>query len=231
MLKSHKLLLEQSEKRERTNELLGKDELSTEERAELGTLTTRLQEIEVEYRAALTTDGITETRVGDDGEKAELRALRQRASMGNYAAAALERRGATGAKLELNQAYGIKEANRFPLILLAPEVEVRAETDIDTAVVPRQWLDRLFATSAASRVGVTFESVSPGVASFPVTTAGPAGAQRARMENTAVGTWTVEVKEGKPKGIIYLIVPVSLLPCNRVSCSFFAFQLMCTDCF
>ena len=198
MLKSHKLLLEQSEKRERTNELLGKSELSSEERAELGTLTTRLQEIETEYRAALTAEGVVETRTGDDGEAAELRALRQRVTVGNYATAALNGRGATGAELDLNQAYKIKE-NHFPLILLAPELEVRAETDIDTSVVPRGWLDRLFATSAASRVGVTFESVSPGVASFPVTTAGATGAQRARMENTAIATWEVLVKEGKPK--------------------------------
>ena len=198
MLKSHTLLLEQSEKRERTNELLGKSELSTEERAELGSNTTRLQEIEVEYRAALTTEGVTETRAGDDGEAAELRALRQRVTVGNYATAALNGRGATGAELELNQAYKMKE-NQFPLILLAPEIELRAETDIDTSVVPRPWLDRLFSASAASRIGVTFQSVSPGVASFPVTTAGAAGAQRARMENAAIATWTVEVKEGKPK--------------------------------
>ena len=198
MLRSHELLLEQSTKRERTNELLGKSELSTEERAELGSNTTRLQEIEVEYRAALTAEGITETRTGDDGEAAELRALRQRVTIGNYVAAAVEKRGATGAEAEFNQALDIRPG-RFPLMLLAPEIEKRAETDIDTSVMAQGWLDRLFASTAAARLGVTFQSVGAGVARYPLTSAGATGEQKARMENTPIASWTVEVKDAEPK--------------------------------
>ena len=53
MRKTVKLQIEMSEKREKINGLLGKDELSDEERAELNVLTKRAQEIEIELRAAL----------------------------------------------------------------------------------------------------------------------------------------------------------------------------------
>ena len=56
MLKSQTLLIEQSEKREKVNALLAKDDMTAEERTELGTLTGRLQEIEGEYRAAVTVE-------------------------------------------------------------------------------------------------------------------------------------------------------------------------------
>ena len=57
MRKSVKLQVEQSEKRQKVNDLLGKEELTAEERAELDTMTVRMQEIEVELRAALTAEG------------------------------------------------------------------------------------------------------------------------------------------------------------------------------
>ena len=46
--------------------------------------------------------------------------------------------------------------------------------------------------------GVTFDSVSPGVSSHPVTTAGPDPVQRGRSEAVADGSWTVGVTEIKP---------------------------------
>ena len=61
------------------------------------------------------------------------------------------------------------------------------------------WLDRLFAMTAAARLGVTLSSVAPGVASFPVTTAGATGAQRGKEQAIADATWTVGVSELKPK--------------------------------
>ena len=62
MRKTVKLQIEMSEKREKINALLGKEELSDDERAELDTLTKRAQEIEVELRAALVADGESEER-------------------------------------------------------------------------------------------------------------------------------------------------------------------------
>ncbi len=65
--------------------------------------------------------------------------------------------------------------------------------------MPRRWLDRLFAETAAMRLGVTMESVPVGAASFPVTTAGAAAAQRGKDQAAADTAWTVGVTELKPK--------------------------------
>ena len=50
MTKRQKLQIEQSEKRQRLNELLGLDGLADEQRGELDTLTKRMQQLEVQLR-------------------------------------------------------------------------------------------------------------------------------------------------------------------------------------
>ena len=122
-----------------------------------------------------------------------------------YVSAAVEQRSADGAEAEYNAVIGIA-GNRFPLELLAPPEqraardETRATTDVATMTTPRRWLDRLFAATAAERVGVTMESVPVGSASYPVTTAGAAAAQRQRSTDAAVdAAWTIGVTEMKPK--------------------------------
>ena len=80
MTKRQKLQLEQSEKRQKINELLGLDELSDEQRGDLDTLTKRMQHIEVEMRAAIVVEGEEEAETrgmfGDgDGQSAELRSV------------------------------------------------------------------------------------------------------------------------------------------------------------
>ena len=64
--------------------------------------------------------------------------------------------------------------------------------------MPRRWLDRLFANTAAMRLGVTFESVADGVASYPITTAGASAAQRGKGEAAADAAWTIGISELKP---------------------------------
>ena len=82
----------------------------------------------------------------------------------------------------------------------ATRVEARATTDVDTITTPRRWLDRLFAGTVATRLGVTMESVPVGSASYPVTTAGASAAQRARSSDSAAdAAWTIGVTEMKPK--------------------------------
>ena len=81
---SQKIALEMSTKRQALNALLGADELSDEQRAEMGTLTERMQELEVEARAAIMAEDvptITHTTVAD-GEDRELRSLIDRANVG-----------------------------------------------------------------------------------------------------------------------------------------------------
>ena len=53
-------------------------------------------------------------------------------------------------------------------------------------------------TCAAHIGGVSFRSVGPGVAAYPVTTAGASAAQRGRGEAAADAAWTVGVTEVKP---------------------------------
>ena len=188
-------------------ELAVADALTDETRAELDQLETGTPDLERQLRAAQSAVEIEESEQRTagpsndpgDAEDREVRALRSRVKLSGYVAAAVEQRGADGAELEYNQARGIA-GNRFPLELLAPPVETRATTDTDTTTTPRRWLDRLFAGTAAERIGITMESVPAGVASYPVTTAGASAAQRQRSTDAAAdAAWTIGVTEMKPK--------------------------------
>ena len=199
------LVARQSQERQRMAELAAVDALTDETRAELDTLETGTPDLERQIRAARMTvegEGEGETReTGDDpdAETRELRELRGKIKLSGYVAAAVEQRAADGAEAEFNSARGIA-GNRFPLELLAPSIEVRATTDADTMAAPRRWLDRLFAGTAAERIGITMESVPSGVASFPVTNAGANAAQRQRSTDAAAdAAWTIGVTEMKPK--------------------------------
>ena len=134
----------------------------------------------------------------EDGETRERRELRERVQVSAHVAAAMESRSLDGPEKEYNESLGLKASAAFPLELLAPEVETRAVTTEDSAVHARPWLARLFADTAAMRIGITFESVPAGVANFPVITAGGTPAQRGKGEDAADGAWTVGVSELKP---------------------------------
>lgn len=197
----------QSRERQRMAELGMAESLTDETRAELDRIEAGTPDLERQIRAAQTAvdaeeeeqraAGSRATPPEQDAEARELADLRGRVRMGRYVAAAIEQRAADGAELEYNAARGIA-GNRFPLELLAPPVERRATTDTDVQTTPRRWLDRLLAGTAATRLGVTMESVQAGAASFPVTTAGTSAAQRGRTEAAADAAWTVGVSELKP---------------------------------
>ena len=191
-----------SEIRQRLNEIAGlaTDDVTDEIRNEADGLRTELGTVETQYRAALAGEEEAERRAAaefqnGDGEAAEVRALRGKVHLGAYMSAAIEGRAADGAEAELNAALGLP-AGRFPLSMLAPEV--RATTNTDAAAMQSTWVDRLFSETAAMRLGITFESVGPGVSAHPVTTAGASAAQRGRTEAAADAAWTVGVTELKP---------------------------------
>ena len=201
----------QSKERGRVAELAIADALTDETRAELDTIETGTPDLERQIRAATVVVEAEETEQRDaaatgnkeglDTEDRERLELRSKVRMGRYVLAAMENRSVDGAEGELNAAVGIG-ANRFPLELLAPpaqRVEDRATTDADTQTMPRTWLDRLFAETAAMRLGITMESVPAGSASFPVTTAGASAAQRGKDQSAADTAWTVGVTELTPK--------------------------------
>ena len=137
----------------------------------------------------------------ETGEDRELRELRGKVQLSGYVSAAIEQRSADGAEAEYNQARGIA-GNRFPLELLSPpeqRAEIREVTGVDTATMPRTWLDRLFSGTAAEAVGVSFQNVPPGQTSHPVTTMGATAAQRGKSEVADDAAWTLSVTEMKPK--------------------------------
>ena len=164
---SQKVALEMSTKREALNALLAVDELSDEQRAEMGTLTTRMQQLEVEARAAIMAeDEITITRSDVvDGEDRELRSLIGRANVGNIFEAALEHRATDGAEAELQTHYRVA-ANAIPLALL----ETRAVTPAPGQVAQNQSviLPGVFPQSCAAFMGVDMPTVPVGDAVYPV---------------------------------------------------------------
>ncbi len=110
MTHSQRLHVEQSEKREKINALLGKDELTDEERGELDSLTKRAQQIEVELRAALVAeDQGTTSPAEPDAEQRERIELRGRARLTNYLLAAAQGLMVDGAERELQQAAGVSQ--------------------------------------------------------------------------------------------------------------------------
>jgi len=195
-----RLQLRASEVRQKLNDLAGVEDLTDEQRQEVETLSAEYADLETRQRAAIIgadAEPERETRQEPDAETRELRQLQGQVQLANYVTAAMELRGLHGAEAEYNQHLNLREVGAFPLELLAP-VETRATTDAESATQQQTWLDRLFADTAAMRLGITMPSVSPGVPSYPVTTAGGNPVQRGRSEAVGDAAWTVGVTELKP---------------------------------
>ena len=190
----------QSKDRQRMAELAQADSLTDEMRSELDGIEKGTPDLERQLRAAQTAlDDETRAatvRSETSGEADELRELRSRVSIQEYAMAAVELRSVDGAEGEYSQAHGLAR-NEFPLSLLAPE-EHRAKTDADAATSQQTWLDRLFSDSMAAYLGITMQAVDAGAAAYPVTTAGASAAQRGRTEAASDATWTVGVTSLEP---------------------------------
>ena len=199
MTAKQKIEIRLSEVRTRLNEISGLegDALSEEIRAESSTLQTEYTDLETRHRAAIVADPATETRgTVMDSETRERIELRSKSSVMSYVRAAVEMRSVRDAEADYNAALGMG-SDQFPLEMLAPEV--RQTSDVDTMANQGTWLDRLFDRTAAEHIGVTFSSVGPGVASFPVTSAGATAEQQAKSEAASAATWTISVAEMKPK--------------------------------
>ena len=211
-----KLQLEQSQVRSQLNTALA---LAEAERpatwqSDMDTLTTRAQSLETEMRAVLVLGSgddsdddkdkttTTTTTTTESKEELERRELTEKIEFGNYIAAAMGMHGVTGgAEAEYNVEYGLP-SDQFPLELLTRgmpmPLETRAAIDGDAQASQGTWLDRLFADSAAARLGVTMPIVAPGIANYPVMSAGGTPAQRQRAEATSAQTYSVSVNELKP---------------------------------
>ena len=183
-------------------------EMDTEQRGEdfdgdLAKCTKEVKSAEVALQAALVSqpepDKAVEKRASatSTSEEREEVELRSNVNFSRYISGAIAGNGVTtGAEAELNSYLGLA-GNQFPLDLLAP-VEKRALRDGDSDVNARSWVDRVFADTAAMRLGINFESVPPGIAAYPVLTGGGGGEQRGRTQAVGEATYTFTVSELKP---------------------------------
>ena len=179
MLPIQRLQVEQSEKRQRINELLGQDEVNDEERAELGALTTRAQQLEVELRAAIVAQVPAETRpITQDAEHRERLDLRGRATLTNYLLSAAQGRVPSGAELELRQAAGVQgiPTELFEVRADDPTVSPSTGTGVNVDVVR----PLIYARAILPRVGVSMPMVeSGGYSTMTISTGLTAGAMAA----------------------------------------------------
>ena len=181
MTPKQRLQLEQSEKRQRVNELLAADNLDDEQRSELDGLTKRLQEIEPELRAAIVAepDPVTAPAVSGSEDRDRLE-LRSKVSVGQYLLAAMRGRSVDGAERELLDEAGLADG-AIPLELWETNpVEQRADAVSGAPGTVGVNLDRLqpaiFAPSILPRLGVAMPRVKSGTyATGTITTSLTAG--------------------------------------------------------
>lgn len=184
--------LRASEIRSKLSELGGVETLTDEQRTEIDELRQEYQDTETRIRALAISEDEPESEEVEtiDSEEKEKRELRAKVTAGTYAHQVQFGRAYDGAEAEYNAAMG-HGPEAFPLELLAPPaepVEERATSDIDTVTKSSRWVDRLFADTAAMRIGISPDTVAPGEESYPITTGGASAAQRARSEAAADAT-------------------------------------------
>ncbi len=209
MTPRQKLQLEQSEKRQKINDLLGKDELTDDERNELDTLTKRMQQIEVEMRAAIVAEGDDETRARGmftdaDAEAGERGRLLREITLADYLSPAAAGGALQGRAAELNAALGVPvSGTRGGVAVPWAVLETRAfttTTQNDGSEVQRPILQRLFGPGILDTLGVRMDSVPAGRSEWPLLTAGVAPAQAKEGDAAAAAVAaTFEYANLKPK--------------------------------
>ena len=206
MTKKQKLWLEMSEKRQKLNALLALAELTDEQRAELETLTKRMQELEVETRAAIVAEADEESRARGlfgpvDGEAGERGRLLRETTLADYLGAATSGGALQGRAAELNAALevplvGGKGGIAVPWAMLeTPElraeprrIEERAFTTTgnnDGSEMQRPILQRLFGRGVLDTLGVRIDSVPAGRVEWPLINGGVSPAQAEEGEAAA----------------------------------------------
>ena len=202
MTRLQKLQLRQSEVRVSLGKLLDTPEAERTDTYgdDLGKLTREVRSLETDVGAAIAAgdDKVEEVATKDTAEGKEYRELRANVEFGRYVSAAMGGHGVSnGPELELNQHLKIQDGY-FPMELLAGKLEERAIIDVEAGASQGTWLDRVFHGTAAANVGISFRPVAPGVAAYPITSAGGAPQQRGRTQAASAKTYTVKVTEIRP---------------------------------
>ncbi|MCY4469459.1 MAG: phage major capsid protein [Thiotrichales bacterium] len=208
MTNAQKLAIRLSEIRQRLNEIAGLDDdgMTDEVRSEADKLTTEYRAKETQHRAAIVAEGeeqrAAEGEFGNgDGEPAEVRALLDRVTLGDYLNPATAGMRLAGAPAELNEALEVRIPPLYnggillPWRVLqtpehrtapTPRGEHRAFTTtgaLDGSIVQRPILQRLFGPGILDALGVRVDSVPAGRSEWPLITAGVAPVHKA--EGTA----------------------------------------------
>ena len=163
-----KLQIEQSENRQKINDLLSKEDRSADETAELDTLTKRAQAIEPELRANLVLVSGEETETETDTLDAEVRErleLRAKCSVSRFVEAAVRGRLPSGAEAEYMAAESVDDG--IPLSLFEPDPREK-RADASTAAPGTVGVNlqpirpAIFAASIAQRLGIDMPRVQSG---------------------------------------------------------------------
>ena len=184
MTATQRLQLEQLDLKRKLNELLGVEALTDEQRAEMATLTARLEQSDTELRVAILAEGDDEQRAFDtngDGESAERRRLLDGVTIADYLTPASSGRGIEGRAAELNAALEVPLAGNEGGVAVPWHVlETRAFTDTaanDGSNVQRPILQRLFGPGILDTLGVRMDTVPVGRSEWPLITMGASPAQ------------------------------------------------------
>ena len=183
LTKAQSIEVKLSEKRQRLNELLAIETRTAEQTTEMEGLTTSVQKLEPEHRAALVAepDPIPAIHTGVSAVSPETRErleIRSRTGIGDYLRAAAEGRVVDGAASEYSAACKVATMGRIPMAIFRDgrRPEVRAVTvrpAVDAAVEPH--VPYVFERSATAGHGIEMPLHGPGQVQIPrVTTAPPA---------------------------------------------------------
>ena len=202
MTNRQKLELRLSKVRTRLNEIAGLEgeNFTSESRAESVALESEYSGLEIQYRAAIISEGTEEeAAIGlfrdgtKDSDGAELRSLLGRVTLADYLSPAIAGVGIVGAAAELADALGVEKMGKgggvaIPWRLL----ENRAYTSTaanDGPEMQKNILQRLFGPGVMDTLGVRMDSVPVGKTEWPLITSGVAPAQ-AKEEAAAAAAVT-----------------------------------------
>ena len=217
--KLRRIMVRQSETREKLNALVGKDELSDTERADLTAQQTAMRAIETELREALverdeSDDGDDDAGgAPEDAECRERRELREKVTIGGYLRACLLGRQPTGAEDEYAAAMGCP--GMVPLTMLGQTLEERqsahgamletragetpAPADASLPHTHAPIVPALFDRSVAGALGIEMPTVGTGIQSYPVLSANLTGGIVAEDADAAQTAGSYTVSDADPR--------------------------------
>ena len=175
MTRSQKIMLRQSELREKINGLLDTDDRTDEQNTQLESLTNEIQGLEPELRAALAAepDPTPEKTDKVDAETRERLELRSKVKVSNWVTAALNDGEISGAEKEYAAAEGCPGYMPLAVFEQDRELETRAHTPApssDTQTTAHPIMPAIFQRSIASELGVDMPTVGVGTQAYPVLT-------------------------------------------------------------